>query len=127
LPLTFDMECEAAGCDPQIDCSQANNCDTCTSEGCKWCLDSSECNLAANTSCVDYIINNKFCPGPHCSQFTDCQDCTTSSQNCGWCLDTQMCIPATPVPPPCPDFVRKSTFCNLSQHPSAKVQRVHVH
>ena len=78
-------------CGAPVSCTSYSNCNSCTSNGCVFCLDNTACQATVG-SCRNFLSNPSFCPAPPaCSTFSTCNSCLTQGVNCVFCLTNNAC------------------------------------
>ena len=133
-------DCPATPAPTPDACAQYSDCYDCTTASlgdCGWCQDTYTCSQGTGTgpnqgTCTSWDWVSSDCPATpppstSCSQWTDCDSCTTAStDNCGWCQDTYTCSIGTSTGPStgtCTSWDWISSDCPANKKPMPKTTK----
>jgi len=92
-----------------VSCAHSN-CNSCTTSGCAWCIDTNSC-ISASTTCRNVIKNPASCPYA-CTSNTSCDTCTRNS--CTWCIGTNSKCVRNDQQGVCTDgYIQDPNYCDV--------------
>jgi len=91
-----------------------NDCETCTSNKCQFCLDTSQC-TPTNLTCSNRVVKKSECP-INCNSFDLCSTCLNKSNDgaCSWCLDSNSCVSQLHSSK-CKGVINSDKYCNFER------------